>query len=119
MITAEITNLLVMYIVCGDRVETRVRSYADGHSVEEASVAFTQAALLENAVKNGRATWDETDILAVTGCDHWITDEKGALIATDIITPEIAQAPTFENASTPRGSLLEKLINAKRAENSK
>lgn len=103
--TIELTHVLVMYIVCGDRVECRVRTYAGDTAIEEASVSFSQAGLTAAAQARGEKTWDESDILTLTGCDHWITDATGKQVAADVLTPEIEQATAFDDAPCPKGPL--------------
>lgn len=94
-----------MYIVCGDRVECRVRTYAGDVGIEEASVSFSQADLTATALVRGAATWDETDILSITGCDHWIIDAAGKQVAADVLTAEIIKAAAFDKAICPKGPL--------------
>lgn len=103
--TIELTYVLVMYIVCGDRVECRVRTYAGDAALEEASIAFSQSDLTKAAQERGASTWDESDILSVTGCVHWIGDTEGAAVASDIMTPEIVKAHAFADISAPKGPL--------------
>lgn len=117
--TIELIHVLVMYVVCGKRVEARVRSYSDGHAVEEASIAFSQDDLQANAVAAGRLVWDETDILAVTGCDHWLMDKEAADMAKDVADASVLNPPAFVDATAPAGSILEKLTRFKQLEKQK
>lgn len=107
MATIEVKHALVSYIVCGDRVEARVRTYGNGRALEEASVVFSEKDLLAR-----NAAWTEKDIMAVVGCDCWITDIAGQALTADITAnePSILDAPRFADVAGPTGSLLAGLV---------
>jgi hypothetical protein len=94
-----LTHVMIWYTVAGDRIEARIRTYADAIAIREESVVVSDAAL-SASIKGG--AWTEDDLLAaallehatlaasdpkvpsLTGTPLWVTDPAAAALVTDI-----------------------------------